>query len=116
MTQDNNSLPGDAAGLASWFAEGVRSELSALEKDGSTQSYELLSGKLTQAVSATKAIYHFIIADGTRIPEDATGKLKTSSEEYAASVTGQQTNRIDVCIEGTPLPPGIHRAALTTRS
>jgi uncharacterized small protein (DUF1192 family) len=112
MAQDNNSLPRDAAGLASWFAEGVRSELSALEKDGNTQSYELLSGKLIQVVSATKAIYHFIIADGTRIPEDSTGKLKTASEEYAAAVTGQQLNRIDVCIEGTPLPPGIHRAML----
>lgn len=112
MAQDNNSLPRDAAGLASWFAEGVRSELAALEKDGSGQSYELLSGKLIQAVSAAKAIYHFIIADGTRIPEDATGKLKTANEEYAATVTGQQTNRINVCIEGTPLPSGIHRAML----
>lgn len=112
MAQDNNSLPRDAAGLASWFAEGVRSELSALEKDGSTQSYELLSGKLIQVVSPNKAIYHFIIADGARIPEDATGKLETASEEYAATVTGQQTNRIDVCIEGTPLPPGIYRAML----
>lgn len=112
MAQDNNSLPIDAAGLASWFAEGVRSELSALEKDGNTQSYELLSGKLIQVVSATKAIYNFIIADGTRIPEDSTGKLKTANEEYAATVTGQQMNRIDVCIEGTSLPPGIHRAIL----
>ena len=112
MAQDNNSLPRDAEGLASWFAEGVRSELSALEKDGNTQSYELLSGKLIQVVSATKAIYHFIIADGSRIPEDSTGKLKTTSVEYLATVTGQQMNRIDVCIEGTPLPPGIHRAML----
>jgi len=112
MTQNNNSLPNDAAELASWFAEGVRSELSALEKDGSGQSYELLSGKLVQALSPNKAIYNFIIADGTRIPEDSTGKLKTASEEYAATVTGQQMNRIDVCIEGTPLPPGIHRAML----
>jgi len=112
MAQDNNSLPRDAAGLASWFAEGVRSELSALEKDGNTQSYELLSGKLIQVVSATKAIYHFIIADGSRIPEDSTGKLKIASVEYLATVTGQQMNRIDVCIEGTPLPPGIHRAML----
>lgn len=112
MAQDNNSLPTDAAGLASWFAEGVRSELSALEKDGNTQSYELLSGKLVQTLNPNKAIYHFIIADGTRIPEDSSGRLKTASEEYAATVTAQQANRIDICIEGTVLPPGIHRAIL----
>lgn len=108
----NGSLPNTGAALASWFAEGVRSELAALEKDGNGQSYELLSGKLIQSIGPAKAIYLFIIADGTRIPEDATGKLKTGSEEYTATVISQQTNRIDLCIEGTPLPPGIHRAML----
>ena len=91
---------------------GVRSELAALEKDGIGQSYELLSGKLIQSIGPAKAIYVFIIADGTRIPEDTTGKLKTGSEEYTATVLRQQTNRIDLSIEGSPLPPGIHRAML----
>lgn len=109
---ENESPPNSGAALALWFAEGVRSELSALEKDGKGQSYELLSGKLIQRIGHAKAVYLFIIADGTRIPEDATGKLKTGSEEYTATVISQQANRIDVCIEGTPLPPGIHRAML----
>ncbi|MCX5827119.1 MAG: AAA domain-containing protein [Deltaproteobacteria bacterium] len=109
---ENESPPNSGAALALWFAEGVRSELSALEKDGKGQSYELLSGKLIQRIGNTKAVYLFIIADGTRIPEDATGKLKTGNEEYAATVISQQANRIEVCIEGVTLPPGIQRAML----
>lgn len=109
---ENESPPNSGAALASWFAEGVRSELSALEKDGKGQSYELLSGKLIQRIGAAEAVYRFIIADGTRIPEAATGKLTTGSEEFTATVISQQANCIEVSIKGTPLPPGIYRAML----
>lgn len=106
-------LPNETAALAAWFAEGVRGELAALEKKGGEQQYEVLSGKLVENIGATQAIFQFIIADGTRLPEDASGRLKTSDEEYSATVIGQQANLVHVQIEGkTPLPPGIPRAVL----
>ncbi|MEI6633898.1 MAG: AAA domain-containing protein [Chlamydiota bacterium] len=105
--------PTDANTLAAWFAEGVRAELVALEKDGGSQNYEVLAGKLIEKRSQTQAIFQFIIADGIRISEEATGRLKTASDEYAVTVIGQQADRIDLCVKGTaPLSPGIHRAML----
>lgn len=109
--------PDDASALATWFAEGVRAELIALEKknkenDGGSQKYELLAGKVIDRRSASQAIFQFIIADGTRVPEDATGRLKTPTDEYSVTVVGQQADRIVLCIDGDALPPGIHRAML----
>lgn len=112
-SNDADSPPREPGALAAWFAEGVRSELAALEKDGGAQSYEVLSGKLVDSTGPNQAIYQFIIADGTRIPEDATGRLKAGNDEYAASVIGQQANRIQLHIEGrAPAPPAIPRAML----
>lgn len=106
-------LPNEAVTLAAWFAEGVRSELAALEEKGGEQQYEVLSGKLIESIGATQAIFQFIIADGTRLPEDASGKLKTADKEYSATVIGQQANLIRLQIEGeTPLLLGIPRAVL----
>lgn len=105
--------PIDPAAIAIWFAEGVRSELDALEKDGGAQNYEVLSGKLIETSGTTQAIFQFIMADGTRIPEDATGRLKTDGNDYVASVIGQQGNLIHLQIEGKALPlHGITRATL----
>jgi hypothetical protein len=110
---DSERPPADASSLAAWFAEGVRAELTALEKDGSSQSYEVLAGKLIEKRGQTQAIFQFIIADGTRIPEEASGKLKTATDEFMVTVIGQQADRIDLCVETTAaLPPGIHRATL----
>ena len=45
--------------------------------------------------------------------EDATGRLKTARDEYAASVIGQHANLIQVHLEGmTQVPPGIPRGML----
>lgn len=105
--------PQEAGALAAWFVEGLRSELAALEKDGGAQSYELLSGKLIETTGSTQAVYQFILADGTLIPEDATGKLKTAGAEFNATVLGQRADRLQVQIEGSaPLPSGIPRAIL----
>lgn len=105
--------PAEPSALSAWFAEGVRAELVALEKDGGSQGYEVLDGRLIEKRGQTQAIYRFVIADGTRIPEEVTGRLKTASDEYAVAVVGQQADRVDLCLEGTaPLPPGIHRATL----
>jgi hypothetical protein len=113
VATDSDRPPADASSLAAWFAEGVRAELVALEKEGGSQSYEVLAGKLIEKRGQTQAIFQFIIADGTRIPEEATGRLKTASDEYAVTVIGQQADRIDLCIETTAaIPPGIHRATL----
>lgn len=114
MTPDNTDRPPVEPGaVASWFAEGVRSELAALEKNGGEQSYEVLSGKPVESLGPTQAIFQFIVADGTRIPEDATGKLKTATDEYAASVVGQQANRIHLRLEGkASMSSGIPRAML----
>lgn len=104
------SLPGP---LATWFAEAVREELAALEKSGGTQSYEVLSGSLLQRLGTATAIFQFIIADGTRIPEDANGRLKISDADYAVSVLRQVGDRVNLQLEGTgPLPDFVPRGML----
>ena len=76
--------------LADWFAEGVRAEIEALERKEGSQIYEVHSGKLIESKGQNQGIYSFLIADGTRIPEDATGRLKSEDSEFSASVIGQQ--------------------------
>jgi len=66
------TLPFDSTSLAAWFAEGVHAELAALEKSGGTQTYEVQSGELIETKGPNQGVFLFIIADGTRIPEDAT--------------------------------------------
>lgn len=92
-------LPNTGAGLAEWFSEGVRHEIKALEKEGSEQRHELISGRLCKELGVSTAIYEFIIADATRIIEDSSGRLITKNDEYSASVVSQQANRIYVQIE-----------------
>ena len=104
--------PQEMAALANWFAEGVRAELQALESNGGTQVYEVHSGRLIESKGPNQAIFAFLIADGTRIPEDATGRLKSEDSEFTASVIGQQGNIIHLHIEGKTLPPSIHWARL----
>ena len=43
MKENADRPPHEAGALASWFAQAVRSELAALEKDGGAHRYELLS-------------------------------------------------------------------------
>ncbi len=45
---DRERPPRDSSALSAWFAEGVRQEVATLEKDGTTQNYEVLSGKAIQ--------------------------------------------------------------------
>ena len=103
--------PQEMAALANWFAEGVCAELQALERDGGgTQVYEVHSGKLIESKGPNQGIFVFLIADGTRIPEDATGRLKSEDSEFTALVIGQKGNIIHLHIEGKTLPPSIHWA------
>ena len=104
--------PQTITALANWFAEGVRAELQALEKKGWAQIYEVHSGQLVEARGPTQGIYTFIIADGTRIPEDSNGRLKIEDSEFSATVVGQQGNIIHLYIEGKTLPHTIHFARL----
>jgi predicted nuclease with TOPRIM domain len=113
MVDDTIRPPSLAGPLAKWFAEAVREELTVLEKSGGAQSYEVHSGSLLQTIGAATAIFQFIIADGTRIPEDASGRLKTDDADYAASVLRQIGDRIDLQLEGTgPLPDYLPRGML----
>ncbi len=105
--------PSSAGSLAVWFAEAVESEVAALEKQGGAQTYELLSGKLIEAVKPGQAVVQFIIADGLRIPEDASGTLKTVTGDYAATVIGQRATQINLLLEGRSIPAeGISRGRL----
>ncbi|MFH1673367.1 MAG: AAA domain-containing protein [Pseudomonadota bacterium] len=104
--------PQELSALAKWFAEAVRAELKALERNGGTQVYEVHSGKLIEPRGPNQGIFVFFIADGTRIPEEATGRLKSEDSEFTASVIGQQGNIIHLYIEGKTLPLGIHWARL----
>lgn len=105
--------PANPSQLASWFAEAVQAEITALEKDGREQKFELLSGKLVEKPGHLQAVFQFFVADGTRLPEDSSGRLKTGDDEFVASVIGQEANRVTLLVEGrSPLPPGIPWATL----
>lgn len=111
--QDSHSLPSSPDELAYWFSDAVKAEIEELSKKGRQQSYELLSGELIKTMGSSQGIFSFILADGTRIPEDATGQLKTESAEYTATVILQQVNRIQIQLEASSrLPDAISRAIL----
>jgi AAA domain/PLD-like domain len=106
-------IPKDSVALAQWFREAVESEIATLERSGGEQRFELLSGSPLEVCNAAEAVYQFLIADGTRIPEDAEGRLKALGREFSASVIGQQANRIQLLVIGDgPLPRGIPNAML----
>jgi superfamily I DNA and/or RNA helicase len=114
MAVSEDALPSETGALAAWFAEGVRSEVEALEKGGGVQKYEVLSGKLIENTGTNQAIYRFIVADGTHLPEDASGRLQAGREEYAASVISQQANTIHIYVTGADeLPLSMPRALLS---
>lgn len=104
--------PQEMAALAKWLGEGVRAELQVLERKGATQVYELHSGRLIESRGPNQGIFTFLIADGTRIPEDTNGRLKNEDSEFTASVIGQQGNIIHLHLEGKTLPSSIHWARL----
>ncbi|HBV96183.1 MAG: hypothetical protein JL50_06195 [Peptococcaceae bacterium BICA1-7] len=106
-------IPSSIKKLALWFVEGVNKEIEFLGKNGGTQQYELLSGRFIGSLNSNQAILEFVIADGTRIPEDASGKLKTELNEYPASVVSQYANKIHIQIDCIDIPDsGIQRALL----
>ena len=99
--------PQEMNALAKWFSEGVHAELHELEKKGGTQVYELHSGRLIELKGPNQGTYTFLIADGTRIPEDTNGRLKNEDSEFTASVIGQQGNIIheyDFHYSSSPCP------------
>ena len=105
------SVPIEPAALATWFAEGVLSEIETLKRSGNSQKYELLSGKLDDPANS---IYRFIAADGGNIPEEAVGELEIEDTKLKATVVRQQDNLIFLRLEGDRIPvEGIRRAILT---
>ncbi|SPE29785.1 hypothetical protein SBA6_1160021 [Candidatus Sulfopaludibacter sp. SbA6] len=86
--------------LAAWFAEAVRAELAELEKTGSDQRYELLSGQRVESLHAIYAIYRFVLADRTRVPEDANGTIEVEGRQFKASIVAQEGDRVKVQIDG----------------
>ena len=113
-SNESIKLSASAGRLAKWFAEGVRSEIKVLEKEGSIQKYEVLSGEIIERISDEEVNFQFIIADSTRIPEDSKGQLRTDNTVYEATVIGQQANRLYVNLTGdSPIPDGIPRVTLT---
>jgi len=104
-------IPIEPAALATWFAEGVASEIEELKKNGNAQKYELLSGKLEDPRTS---IFRFILADGTNIPEDSAGELEVGETKFRVTVVRQQDNLILLRLEGDHIPSeGIRRAILT---
>lgn len=104
-------VPIESAALATWFAEGVLSEIEALKKSGNSQKYELLSGKFDDPANS---IFRFVIADGMNIPEEAAGELEIGDIKLKATVLRQQNNLIYLRLEGNHIPSeGIRRAILT---
>jgi hypothetical protein len=112
-TEDKGLQPPKEIGtLARWFEEAVQAELQALEKSGGSQIYEVHSGKLIESKGPNQGIMVFLIADGTRLPEDASGRLKTENGEFTVTVIGQNGNLLHLNVEGRILPESIYFAKL----
>ncbi len=112
IVESDQRPPSNLQELSAWFAGAVRAELTALEKNGGSRIYELHSGKLVESKGPDQGIMVFLIADGTRIPEDTSGRLKTKDGEFTVSVIGQKGNIIHLNVEGGILPESIHFAKL----
>jgi len=108
MSFDPHHIPNSIEGLSKWFYHAVNAELQALEKNSGMQTYEVHSGQLIQPKDDNEGLFAFNIADGTRIPEDSSGKLKTESQEFMAQVTRQEGSTIALELKGRPMPSGIH--------
>jgi len=89
-----------APSLATWFADAVRAEISAIEKKGGGQRFELYSGHRLTAEESQYAVYRFALADDTLLPEDASGTIDVNGGQYKATVVSQETNQIDIQIAG----------------
>ena len=91
--------PLEAHKLAAWFAEAVRAELTELEKKGSDQRYELHAGQRVTPEKSPYAIYRFVLADNTLVPEDSSGTIEVEGRQFKASVVAHETSRVDVQID-----------------
>lgn len=86
--------------LAWWFAEAVHAEIAELEKKGGEQRFELHAGQRVTGEQSPYAIYRFLLADNTLVPEDASGTIDIVGRQFKASVVARETSRIDVQIDG----------------
>jgi hypothetical protein len=108
-----NDPPQEVHALATWFAAAVRLELTELEKKGGDRRYELLSGRRVTAENSLCIIYRFTLAESTLVPEDASGTLEIQGRQIKAKVNAQETNQIDVEIDGAnEFGPFVSRAIL----
>ncbi|MBI4726330.1 AAA family ATPase [candidate division TA06 bacterium] len=109
---NNTRPPENARDLAKWFNEAIVGEIQFLEKNSREQNYELLYG---QQINSGKdyATYIFHLADGTRLPEEADGKLCYDTLFYIADIIRQEGNTIELKLSGSNLPPKIYRATLS---
>jgi hypothetical protein len=106
-------VPVDSRALAGWFAEAVRAEIAELEKKGGEQRYELHAGQRVTPEKSPYTIYRFTLADGTLVPEDASGTLDVGGVQFKATVVAQDSNRVDVQLEvAEALGPHVARALL----
>ncbi len=116
VSQPEETPPRGTSALAQWLSDGVKEEIDALEKEGRSQRYELLSGQEVQSSWDSSTIVRFVVADGGRIPEESSGQLQTAMGEYDATVLRQEGNRIELLLEprgSAGIPPGISHAWLT---
>lgn len=105
--------PIETRALAAWFAEAVRTELAELEKKGGEQRYELHAGQRFTPDKSPYTIYRFMLADNTRVPEDASGTLEVEGRQFKMTVVAQESSRVDVQIEAAEaLGPFVARALL----
>ncbi|MGE0481194.1 MAG: AAA domain-containing protein [Phycisphaerae bacterium] len=113
MASTPTAMPSDSRALAGWFAEAVRAELAELEKNGGEQRYELHAGQRVTPEKSPYTVFRFTLADSTLVPEDASGPLDVEGRQFKATVVAQESNRVDVQLEGAEaLGPHVARAVL----
>jgi hypothetical protein len=106
-------VPSSAPEIARWFVEPLQAEIVELEKIGGNQRHELLHGRFVRRVSPEETIIEFKLASGDiRIPEDASGKLKTQSQEFPVEVVSVHVDLIHLRLQGSSIPDEISRAEL----
>lgn len=96
------------------FIAALNAEIDYVEKERADQSYELVSGQRDEHAIGEASLYIFILADPSRLPEDAMGILQFGNQRLPVGIVSQEGNRLALRVEGADsLPAFIARATLS---
>lgn len=102
-------MPGEAMqARLELFARALDAEIAYLKKRAVDQLFELSSGRRDPHSKGPGGIYSFILGDGSlRLPEDASGTLRSAGKETPAFVVSHDGSRIWLLVEAVEELPAL---------